>query len=124
MAQGRIIGWRIDPTDRARLLDRFAPRYPRVVADHVTFGRASEAPPMPDYDRARVVGRADDGKGVEALVVALGGETGRWDGSIYHVTWSLADGRKPVESNAVISRHGWEAIAGGPEIALEPGCWP
>ena len=124
MGRGRIIGWRIDRADRARLLERFAPRYARTVADHVTFGKASEAPPMPAHDRARVVGRADDGAGVEALVVALGGATDRWDGSTYHVTWSLARGRKAVESNAAIARHGWEEIADGPEVRLEPGEWP
>ena len=78
---------------------------------------------MPAHDHARVVGRADDGQGVEALVVALGGETRRWDGSRYHITWSLADGRKPVESNAVIAQHGWEGIADGPELRLKPGEW-
>ncbi len=124
MARGRIIGWRIDPGDREHLLARFPPRYPRVVADHVTFGKAAEAPPMPDHDRARVVGRADDGEGVEALVVALDGETGRWDGSTYHVTWSLAEGRKPVESNAAIAEHRWAPIGDGPDIRLEPAAWP
>ena len=123
MGRGPIIGWTIDRADRERLLRRFVPRYPRVVADHVTFGRANEAPDMPACDRARVVGRADDGEGVEALVVALGGETGRWDGSTYHMTWSLAEGRKPVESNAVIARHGWQAIADGPEVRLTPAEW-
>lgn len=119
----RIIGWTIDRADRERLLRRFAPRYPQVVADHVTFGPADAAPPMPEHDRAHVVGRADDGEGVEALVVAVGGRVDRWDGSTFHVTWSLAEGRKPVESNAVISEHGWEAIADGPEVRLEPGEW-
>ena len=124
MGRSRIVGWTLDRADRERLLRRYPPRYPRVVADHVTFGKADEAPSMPDHDRARVVGRADDGEGVEALVVALGGGTGRWDGSTYHVTWSLAHGREPVESNAVIQERGWEAIEDGPEMGLKPAEWP
>jgi hypothetical protein len=124
MSRDRVIGWRIDREDREELLGRFAPRYPRVIADHVTFGRAEVAPEMPTHSHARVVGRADDGQGVEALVVALGGSTDRWDGSTYHITWSLSEGRQAKESNAVIARHGWTAIADGPDVRLEADEWP
>lgn len=86
MASQCIIGWKLDRRDRERLLERFPPRYPNIVADHVTFSEAEKAPELPDHERARVLGRADDGEGVEALVVALGGDTGRWDGSTsYHL---------------------------------------
>lgn len=29
-----IAGWKLDGEDRAALLDRFPPRYARIVADH------------------------------------------------------------------------------------------
>ena len=64
------------------------------------------------------------GEGVEALVVELGGSTDRWDGSTYHITWSLADGREAKESNAVIAQRGWTPIADGPDVRLEADGWP
>jgi hypothetical protein len=124
MAADPVLGWRLDPEDRDALLGRFPPRYPNVVADHITFGRVSEAPTMPIHRSARVIGRADDGEGVEALVVELGGEAARWDGSSYHMTWSLAEGRVMKESNDVIAARGWDPIDDGPKVAIEPAEWP
>lgn len=118
-----ILGWKIDPANREELLTRFPPTYAEVVADHVTFGRKSKAPAMPDAECAVVVGRADDGDGVEALVVEVNEETDRWDGSTYHITWSLGPGRKAKESNDVIAERGWEPIEGRPEVALKPDEW-
>jgi len=119
-----ILGWKIDRADRAALLARFPPLYRETVADHVTFGRKSSAPPLPDAARAVVVGRADDGLGVEALVVEVNGDTARWDGSTYHVTWSLEPGREARESNAVIAERGWTPVAGRPSVGLAPDQWP
>lgn len=79
---------------------------------------------MPDVRRATVVGRADDGAGVEALVVELAGTTDRWDGSIYHITWSLAPGRAAKESNSVLAEQGWMPLAEPVSVALEPAKWP
>ena len=118
-----ILGWTIDRADRDRLLARFPPRYAETVADHVTFGRKSKAPALPDAERATVVGRADDGRGVEALVVAIGGTTDRWDASTYHATWSLEPGREARESNEVIAECGWAPVDDAPTLALEPSEW-
>jgi hypothetical protein len=119
-----ILGWKVDRGDRERLLDRFPPKYSETIADHVTFGRKSEAPEMPDAERATVIGRADDGRGVEALVVEVAGTSERWDGSRYHVTWSLAPGREAKESNDVIAERRWEAVEGEPTLGLERAEWP
>ena len=54
-----------------------------------------------------MVGVADDGAGVQALVVEIGGTTRRADGSTYHVAWSLARGRRPDECGGVIRERGW-----------------
>jgi hypothetical protein len=118
-----IIGWKIDAQDRAGLLRRFPPTYARTVADHVTFGRGRHLQ-LPQIEIAEVVGRADDGKGVEALVVALGGTTDRPTGGTYHITWSLEPGRKPVESNDVIAEHGWSAVGDTQTVRLTPSRWP
>ncbi|HEX4739245.1 MAG TPA: hypothetical protein VH331_16975 [Allosphingosinicella sp.] len=102
-----VTGWKLDRDQRAELLQQFPPRYANVVADHVTLqSKASANAPLPDEDLGEIVGRADDGKGVEAMVVRIAGTTDRPDGSTYHITWSLADGRRAKESNDVIAAHG------------------
>jgi len=106
-----VIGWLLDPGDRADLLDRIAPAYPQVVAHHVTLkSGAGPSEAAPTAQNPVVVGKADDGEGVQALVVRLGGTTDRPGGGTYHITWSLAPGRRAVESNAVIAKHGWAPI--------------
>lgn len=118
-----ILGWKLDLAGRTELLARFPPVYAETVADHVTFGRKSKAPAMPVAGRATVVGRADDGRGVEALVVEVNGTTGRWDGGTYHVTWSLGPGREAKESNEVIAAQGWQPVDGRPGAGLIPAEW-
>jgi hypothetical protein len=104
--------------DRSRLLAQFPPAHPNVVADHVTFAGPKGAT-MPDIRSARVVGQADDGKGVQALAVEINGSTDRPDGSTYHMTWSLAPGRKAEESNDVLRAQGFRPLEPTP-IRLEP----
>ena len=102
-------GWALDPEQRKIFLTLFPPSYERVIAHHCTaeFGVTSDHP-LPTADHGEVVGVADDGQGVQALVLSIGGTTERPDGSTWHITWSLAPGRKPVESNQVIRTMGWE----------------
>lgn len=113
-------GWLVDPDDRARLLERFAPRYPQVVAHHVTlkFGDRQATPPT--ETAGEIVGEADDGAGVQALVVRIGGTTHRPDGSTYHITWSLGLGRQAKESNDVIAGRGWTPLAEAIPVRLQP----
>ena len=68
--------------------------------------------------------QAADGEGVEALVVAIDDSTDRPDGSIYHITWSLGEGRRAKESNDVIARLGWTAIDLPMPVRLIPSRWP
>ena len=67
-----------------------------------------------------MVGVADDGAGVQALVVEIGGTTRRPDGSIYHITWSLGARRRAVESNDAIRERGWTAAPERHRVRLEP----
>jgi hypothetical protein len=117
----RVVGWTVDRGQRDGLLAKVPPRYATVVADHVTLEVAAEGTPkVPPARDARIVGVADDGAGVQALVVKIGGTTHRPDGSTYHITWSLGTGRKAVESNDVIRDRGWQAL--GPfAVTLAPG---
>ena len=80
--------------------------------------------PLPDHVVAQAVGRVDDRRGVEALVVSLEGATDRPDGSTYHITWSLGDGRRARESNDVIRNCGWERFDLPMPVQLAPGRWP
>ncbi|SHI80248.1 hypothetical protein SAMN02745194_01101 [Roseomonas rosea] len=116
-----VAGWLLPQEERAPLLALIPPRYARVVAHHVTLkpGARKEAP-LPRETSGRVVGLADDGKGVQALVVEIGGTTRRPDGSTWHITWSLGPGRKPVESNDVIRQHRWTPLEAPRDIRLEP----
>jgi hypothetical protein len=92
-----------------------------VVADHVTLSaRVARSSELPEETLGEIVGRTDDGKGVEALVVSIGGTTDRPDGSTYHITWSLEPGRRAKESNDVIRQHGWTEIELPVPIMLQP----
>src|SRR5919202_396709 len=89
-----VTGWKLDREQRKELLQQFPPLYRGVVADHVTLqSKASAGAPLPDETMGEIVGRADDGAGVEAMVVRIDGTTDRPDGSTYHITWSLGEGR-------------------------------
>ena len=117
---GTVTGWKLPRDDREALLARFTPKYDDVVADHVTLSvGATSQTPLPRKPQARVVGRADDKRSLECLVVELDGTTDRPDGSTYHITWSLGPGRKARESNDVLRDRGWDPI--DPiDIELEP----
>ena len=116
-----VTGWKLPETERQLLLRRFPPEYANVIADHVTLRTgATPETPLPRKPEARVVGRADDGQSLECLVVALDGTTDRPDGSTYHITWSLGDGRKARESNDVLRDQGWEPIEAPIPVELEP----
>lgn len=117
---GVFIGWALDRDERESLLARFPPKYANAVADHVTLAFKPTHPKLPTETQGEIVGEADDGRGVQAMVVRIGGTTDRPDGSTYHITWSLADGRRAVESNDVIREHGWEPLPNAVPLELEP----
>lgn len=117
---GTVIGWKLDREQRAALLDRFPPRYPEAVADHVTLETEASDKPLPEPVEAAIVGRADDDRGVEAMVVTIDGSSDRPDGSTFHITWSLSPGRRARESNDVIRDKGWTAFDAPIPVAIVP----
>ena len=119
-----MIGWKLDRDQRRELLQQFPPRYDEVVADHVTLRRAEAEAPLPAEAEAEIIGRADDGAGVEAMAVRLDGTTDRPDGSTYHITWSLGPGRGAQESNDVIAARGWTTFELPMPILVRPARWP
>jgi len=115
----RTIGWKVDEQQRIELLQQFPPLYPEIVAHHVTLASLS-TDDLPEPAIGEIVGIADDGGGVQALVVSIGGTTDRPDGSSWHITWSLAEGRRAKESNDVIAERGWQAIDLPVPVTLHP----
>lgn len=120
-----VIGWKLDREQRKELLQQFPPSFRNVVADHVTLASppAKDAP-LPQETEGEIIGRADDGRGVEAMVVAIGGTTDRPDGSTYHITWSLEEGREAKESNDVLREQDWVIFDLPMPVALHPAHWP
>ena len=117
---GTVIGWKLDRAQRSELLERFPPTYEQAVADHVTLKTNAERDPLPQDVRAQIVGQADDGNGVQAMVVTIDGTTDRPDGSTYHITWSLGPGRRARESNDVLKECGWDELDHPIPVTLTP----
>lgn len=96
----------LDSKSRRELRKTFPPKYPDFIGHHTTlkFGVSKDTPKPRQPNTIEVVGYKDDGKGVEALVVSINGNTERLDGSTYHITWSIdrSAGRKPVDSNKIL----------------------
>lgn len=115
-------GWKLDRKQREALLVLYPPRYANVVADHVTLHPNLPGDPPSAVSSACIVGHADDAEGVEALVVAIDGGTLRSDGGTWHITWSLADGRRARESNDVIREIGFIPLDGD-DLFLIPASW-
>jgi hypothetical protein len=123
---GSVIGWKLDRGDRNALLARFPPRYPDVIADHVTLQTDAGREPLPDPVDAIIVGKADDGDGLECMVVTIDGTTGRPDGSTFHITWSLdkAKGRQARQSNDLLRERGWDKLDQPVPVKVEPARFP
>jgi hypothetical protein len=113
-------GWLLDPDERELLLARFPARYPRVVAHHVTLKFGDRAAPPTGEVEAEIVGEADDGAGVQALVVAIDGSPKRPDGGTFHITWSLGPEREAKESNEMIAEYGWRRLNEAAPVRLIP----
>lgn len=114
----QVTGWKLDRGEREALLRQYPPRYDQAVADHVTLEVGGKE--MPGEVRAAIVGRGDDGEGVEAMVVTVDGTTDRPDGSTYHITWSLGPGRRAKESNDVLKERGWNEFDHPVPVTLKP----
>lgn len=104
----------------------FPPRYANADADHVTLKIDAKREPLPGEVDAAIVGHADDGDSLEAMVVAIDGETDRPDGSVFHITWSLdqAKGRSARESNDLLQDRSWRRLDDPVPIRLDPARFP
>lgn len=112
-------------TDESRefLSEKFPPKYSKVIGHHVTveFG-VPDNTELPEDAEVKVIGEADSGDGLQALVVSVNGSAKRPDGGAYHITWSLEEDRyKPVDSNELIADYSkrW-TICLGTVVDAEP----
>lgn len=111
-------GYRLDGGSRKRLLQLVKPRYPHVLADHVTHSMRGE--PAPDARHIEVLGHLhDDARGVQAAVVSVDGRLRRPDGRPYHVTISIdpSVGAKPEHANELVDQ-GYRKV-GRPRVRLK-----
>lgn len=111
----QYLAFELTPASHDALLAQFKPQFKaKVLCHHVTvqFNLTDES-----YERLaeelegadlQVIGH-QIGKGVECLVVAVNDNPRRPDGSIYHITLSLAAGHKPKESNDLLKQQGWQS---------------
>ena len=106
-----ISAYILDSMSRTVLAAKFPPQFKKFIGHHVTyqFG-ASDSDPLPPKGSYEIVGYAKADDGLEALVVAINGETERPDGSTYHITWSLNPNYRPKDSNAVIKEKGYKKV--------------
>lgn len=95
-------GWMIPDGERARLLALYPPRFPIVKASHITNLIDPDYELPVDADISIVARVRDDG--LEAFVVRVNGTMIRPDGQIYHLTYSMVEGRSSKESNEMIAR--------------------
>lgn len=99
-------GYLLDESSREKLLELFPPKYPDVIAHHITekFGvtKYTEAPEQPKS--VKVVGYIDNEENVEGLLIEVNGTLVRESGSKYHITWSIdrSTGAKPVDTNKYV----------------------
>ena len=120
----RYIAFEVDKKSRQMLAAHFPPKYADFVGHHITykFGVNKQTAKIPSTPKSiKVVGYADDGKSLEALVVEVNGKTLRPDGETYHITWSLdrAAGRKPAQSKPLVAS-GFTPVNPPIEIKAKP----
>lgn len=103
-------------TDHSRMeiLRNFPPKFPDVIAHHITLAHGVPMRELSTYGTEvtfETYGYICDDGLETVLVKPINGSPIRPNGQRYHVTLSLdrAKGRKPVQSNELISKGTWSA---------------
>ncbi len=113
----RYTAFLLSPETKQALIARFPPAYPQLKADHITYRYGGD-----DFEdlfhpeKIEITGIADDGNGIQALIVKVDGAHYKPDGRPYHLTWSLDSAQKapdiytekgnyrPVHANDLVAR--------------------
>ena len=113
----QYIAFNLSSSCREQVLARFKPRFEHVFAEHVTYLYGVDRNvdlhiEMPKKPRSLLAyAYASDDLGVEALLIEVDGQRMRSDGKPYHLTLSLAEGRRQSDSNQVIEDFGSTKLA-------------
>lgn len=101
--------YEIDKESKAMLMKMFPPKYPEEKYDHITvcMGGLYAIPPKP-AKKVEVVGIADDGNGIEVLIVKINGSPTRNDGKSWHITASYDSSKLAPASFDVFAKPGKE----------------
>ena len=102
------LAYTLTAKSRNDLLQYFRPKYPEVIASHITYkfpAKSTDELP-PEVHEAHVVGYDDSGDGIEAAVVEINGSTKKSDGDLYHITISLDPSKhKPFHSRDLVKKN-------------------
>ncbi|MBU6453743.1 MAG: hypothetical protein KGS72_18330 [Cyanobacteria bacterium REEB67] len=125
----QYIAFNLTENSRKDLLTRINPRFSEVYCEHITHiygvsketdsSRISELMPVKPKT-VRAYAYSTDALGVEALLIEIDGVTLRPDGKPYHLTISLAEGRRQMDSNTVIEQYGSKSLAEPIELEVIP----
>ncbi|KAL0232858.1 hypothetical protein GEMRC1_011605 [Eukaryota sp. GEM-RC1] len=112
--------YRLPADQRQSLLSMAPPKYPDVVAEHITYEFNVPESIPPAVTNAYIVGYAA-ANGVEAVVVEINGSIVRPDGMWFHITYSLdkSQGRTAIQSNNLLM-DGWMDLRQKVPLELEP----
>lgn len=84
------ICYELDQESKMMLMAKFPPKYPDIRYDHVTISMGGLGAKIPKpAQKVEVVGIADDGNGIEALIVRVNDTPMRQDGRAWHITASF-----------------------------------
>ena len=86
---------------RKSIAENFKPKYDKFIGHHITDEFGIEMPEIVQAKSIEIVGYACDNN-IEAFIVEIDRSATRKDGGMFHLTWSLRNGHKPVESNNLI----------------------
>jgi hypothetical protein len=117
LVKQKLILLTLTPSSRNTVLQRFPPKFPRVVAKHCTYFYGGESeytsikelPSTPKINKLRVVGYAED-EYLETLVCEVEGQVRSPDKRIYHITLSLDPKHRETHHSNDLLRKGWTKI--------------
>ena len=100
----------LSEVSRTLLLQKFQPKFSKVIAHHITLDFCPTQKSIDDYQDmlslcpiVTVYGYAQ-GDGVECVAVNCANTSQRLDGKFFHITLSVEPPHKPVESNLLFDQ--------------------
>lgn len=90
----------LDENSRNKLIKEFGFSFEKQIGHHITYEFPNKKN-IPNAQKFEVIGYVSD-YSLEALIVRIDNNEFRPDGKKFHITWSLENDRKPVDSNYLI----------------------